>query len=228
MSTSTQTILATLEFLAWRDEQMAAISAQLEDAYPALRAALDRMVDEGDLVSVAAATTRLRPAASKVIRTWSEEQGRIALARAAAELEDVLAAHPPDLDAGADGWTAVAATALPAAAGVGLVAASLAAIPTVISFATVTTSSFAFFATSTVSWPLFAVGAAVLAVASFAGSTVVARAVSEARALLKRRLGETAARAVFGTGLAPDARCLLNDLQALIVRAGLNRLQEAP
>jgi hypothetical protein len=78
-----------------------------------------------------------------------------------------------------------------------------------------------------VSWPLFALGATGLATASFAGSTVLARAAVRARVSLKRRLGRMAARAVFGSGLAPDARCLHNDLQALVVQAGHNRVQEA-
>ena len=218
MSTTTQSVFATLDVLAWRDEQMAAISAQLEDAFPGLRASLDRLVDEGSLLSVAAATPRLSPGAGSIIRAWSEEQGRIAVARAAAELENLLSSRPPDLDAGSVGWGAVAATAdvfrslghdvaataLPAVAGVGLLAASLAAIPTVASFATVTTSTFAFFATSTVSWPLVAVGALVIATTTYLCSTALKQATDKTRASLKRRMGETAARRVRD---GPQVRC---------------------
>ena len=60
--------------------------------------------------------------------------------------------------------------AAPAIAGVGLIAASVAAIPTVVSFATVGTSVFAFWGTATISWPLFALGAAGIGIAALTGS----------------------------------------------------------
>lgn len=226
MSSSTLAIHTSLEVLIWRDEQMAAISEQLEDAFPALLAELDHLADEGSLMSVAIATVGVYTAAGAAIKAWSEEQSRIAVARAETELEHTLTSLSADFAAGSSAWDS-AATAIPAVAGVGILAGSLAAIPTVISFATITTSSFAFFATSTVSWPLFAVGAAALAIASYTGSSALSHAASQARASFKRRLHDAAARAVFGTGLALDARCLHNDLQALVVTAGRNRLQEA-
>ena len=219
-------VLAPLEFLSWRDAQMAAISGQLEDAFPTLLNELDKLTETESLASVVVATARIEAAARETIKTWSDEQMRIALERAKADLDNTLSSFQTDLEVRSNSWDSLQ-TFLPAAAGIGLLAGSVAAIPTVISFATITTTSLFFFTTATVSVPLLALGGAGLAAASFVGSSALTRAATRARASLRRRLREEAARKIFGTGLEPDARCLHNDLQAAAIRAGIARLQEA-
>jgi hypothetical protein len=108
--------------------------------------------------------------------------------------------------------------ALPTLAQAGVLAASLAAIPSVISLATVPTTFFLVFSSSALSWPIFAVGAGGLALATFAGSSVVDRLSDRNRRQLVVRLQGRARAATLGHGLVSGARCLVTDLQAATLR----------
>lgn len=215
-------LFVPIAVLDWRDGQMEAISEQLEDALPDLLAELDAWVDAASSWSLARA--ELGPSAEQlaIVDTWSAEQTRRAVRRAEEAMSDVLHALPPDLS----GDGPELATLLPAVAGVGLIAASVAALPTIISFATVTTSSLAFFSVSTVSWPLMAAGLAVAATAAAAGSTLVVRAEAEWRRRVKARLRAWAYARMLGLGAPRGARSFLSDLQAAVIRAGNTRMEE--
>lgn len=222
---SFEAIAAQLEFLAWRDTQLAETSLQLENAFPALLNELTEQVERASIVNLVRSTIALKSSAEAIIQHWSNDQLVEALARAEAELDQTFLQLPGKVNLDSDVWEQVT-KALPAIAGVGLIGASLAAIPTVISFATVSTSILAFWGTSVISWPLFALGAAGLGVATFTGSQSLNYAKDKARRTLCRRLHREAGRQVFGIGEKPGARCVLSDIQAAIVHAGRNRIQD--
>lgn len=221
-----QAIAAQLEFLAWRDTQLAAISSQLEEAFPALLDELAEQVESASAVYWVWSTIALKSSAEAIIQRWGADQLVKALGRAEADLDQTLLQLPGKVNLDNDVWEQVT-KALPAIAGVGLIGASLAAIPTVISFATVSTSVFLFWGTSAISWPLFALGAAGIGVATLTGSQSLKFAKDKARQKLCLRLHREAGRRVFGIGEKPGARCMLSDMQAAIVQAGRNRIQGA-
>ena len=221
-----QAIAAQLEFLAWRDAQLAAISSQLEEALPALLEELAEQVESESIVNLVRSTIALKSSAEAIIQRWGADQLVKALGRAEADLDQTLLQLPGKVNLDSDVWEQVT-KALPAIAGVGLIGASLAAIPTVISFATVSTSVLAFWGTSAISWPLFALGAAGIGVATLTGSQSLKFAKEKARRTLCLRLHREAGRQVFGIGENPGARCMLSDIQAAIVKAGRNRIQGA-
>ena len=219
-----QAIAAQLEFLAWRDTQLAAISSQLEEALPALLDELAEQVESASLVNLVRSTIALKSSVEAIIQRWGADQLVKALGRAEADLDQTLLQLPGKVNLDSDVWEQVT-KALPAIAGVGLIGASLAVIPTVISFATVSTSVLAFWGTSAISWPLFALGAAGIGVATLTGSQSLKFAKDKARRKLCLRLHREAGRQVFGIGEKPGARCMLSDIQAAIVQAGWNRIQ---
>lgn len=221
-----QAIAAQLEFLAWRDTQLVAISSQLEEALPALLDDLAEQVESASVVNLVRSTIALKSSAEAIIQRWGADQLVKALGRAEADLDQTLLQLPGKVNLDNDVWEQVT-KALPAIAGVGLIGASLAAIPTVISFATVSTSVLAFWGTSAISWPLFALGAAGIGVAALTGSQSLKFAKDKARQKLCLRLHREAGRQVFGIGEKPGARCMLSDIQAAIVQAGRNRIQGA-
>ena len=223
---SFQGIAAQLEFLAWRDAQLAAISLQLEDALPALLDELAEQVETASIFNLVRSTIALKSSAEAIIQRWGADQLVKALVRAEADLDQTLQQLPGKVNLDNDVWEQVT-KALPAIAGVGLIGASLAAIPTVISFATVSTSVLAFWGTSAISWPLFALGAAGIGVATLTGSQSLKFAKDKARRKLCLRLHREAGRQVFGIEEKPGARCMLSDIQAAIVQAGRNRIQGA-
>jgi hypothetical protein len=218
-------LFAKMDFLAWRDAQMAAISTQLEDALPALIQELSEQVDAADIFTLVKAAAPFKAKADRKLQDWKEAQAHIALARAETALDSTLAAMSDEISMTSDVWDTLAKT-IPAAAGFGLIAVSVAAIPTVVSFATITTSTFAIFSTATISWPLFAVGTLVIGTAAALGSTSLLKAQEKARERLKLRVIREAERSILGIGQKPGARCLLNDIQAAVLLAGQNRIGE--
>lgn len=221
-----QAIAAQLEFLAWRDAQLAAISLQLEEAFPALLDDLAAQVECAGIVDLVRSTLALKSSAEEIIRRWGAKQLEAALSRAEAELDQAFLQLSGSLNLDNDVWEQVT-KALPAIAGVGLIGASAAAIPTVISFATVSTSVLAFWGTASISWPLFALGAAGIGVATLTGAQSLKFAQDKARTRLCGRLQHEAERQVFGIGAKPGARCMLSDIQAAVAQAGRNRINGA-
>ncbi len=219
-----QAIAAQLEFLAWRDTQLAAISLQLEEGFSALLDDLAAQVASAGFVDLIRSTIALRSSTEAIIQRWGAQQLDLALSRAEAELDQAFLHLPGSLNLDSDVWEQVT-KALPAIAGIGLIGASVAAIPTVISFATVSTSILAFWGTASISWPLFALGAAGVGVAALTGAQSLKFAEGKARRKLRSRLYREADRQIFGIGEKPGARCMLSDIQAAVVQAGQNRIQ---
>ncbi|MFZ1727767.1 MAG: hypothetical protein WBO29_15290 [Albidovulum sp.] len=221
-----QAVVAQLEFLAWRDAQLAAISLQLEETFPQLLEDMAKQAERAEFSNLVRSSFALKSTAETIIQNWGARQLEVSLRRAELELDQAILQLPGGLNLDSDVWDQVA-KALPAIAGVGLIGASVAAIPTVISFATVSTSVLAFWGTASISWPLFALGAAGIGVAALTGSQSLKFAKSKARKNLCGRLKREAGRQVFGIGEKPGARCMLSDIQAAVVQAGQNRIQGA-
>lgn len=225
-----QAIDAQLEFLAWRDTQLAEISLQLENSFPSLLDDLTSQVERAGRFNLIRSSVSLKSSTEAAIQLWAANELNVALSRAEAELDQVILQLPSRVNLDTDVWVQLT-NALPALAGVGLIGASVAAIPAVISFATIVTpaTSFLIFwgaaATSTISWPLFALGAAGIGVATIAGSQSLEAAENRARRKLCSRIHKEASRQVFGIGEEPGARCILSDIQAAVVKAGQNRIQ---
>ena len=219
MTFNLSAIEAQLAFLSWRDTQLQSITTQFEAAWPTLEAAIERHVAEMPLWKVAQAHYDIQPVATDVVVPWAEEQGRIAAARAEEGLREILANAPQGA------LSDYAATALPAIAGVGLLAASVLAVPAVVSYATVTSVSFLVLTTTTISTPVLLAGGAALAALSLTGKSALRHAKDRLRIHLTRRITQHAQTVVFGDGLPPAARCLLNDTQAIVLRAGQTSLE---
>ncbi|MHA6324547.1 hypothetical protein [Roseivivax sp. CAU 1753] len=165
--------------------------------------------------TIAAARTQISPDTlwKKLFEPWAQ---KIA-SRVEAEFETEIGVLATSLSEKGTSQDTLRA-ALPALAGVGVLAASLAAIPSVLTMATVTTTSFFFITTSTISWPVIAVGGAGLAVATFTGSAAVDKLSDRNRAHLVSRLQSRARIAALGYGLASGERSLVTDLQAATLR----------
>lgn len=210
-----------LGLLEWRDGQLEAITNQLEAAYPTLVAETVARISAMTSFAVGRAHLNPRPLAESLIAPWAAEQSRIAVKRAEASLSDLISTLHLD-----SGMGAHLSAALPALAGVGMLAVSVLGLPALVSYATITTTSFFVFSTSTISLPILLVGGTVLAGMSFAGVKAFDQAKDKMRAHLAARVQGLALSAIFGHGLAPDARCLLNDLQAAVLKAGQTRLED--
>ena len=100
-------------------------------------------------------------------------------------------------------------------------------MPAVVSFATVSTSVLGVTIASSISAPLLLAGGVVLTGLSVGGVKTLGYAKDKARSHLVQRVIKMALPAVFGYGLAPDARCLINDLQAIVLKAGKSKLSES-
>lgn len=210
-----------LGLLDWRNGQLEAITDQLEAAFPVLAAVIVARISAMNSFEVGRAHLNPRPLAESLIGPWAEAQSLIAVRRAEKSLSSLISSLKLDGGIGAH-----LSAALPALAGVGMLAASVIALPAIVSYATITTTSFLVFSTSAISLPLLLAGGTVLAGLSFAGVKAFDHAKGKMRAHLAARVQGLALAAIFGHGLAPDARCLLNDLQAAVLKAGQTRLED--
>lgn len=221
MTFSISAIETQLSLLAWRDTQLSTITSQFENAWPVLERAVDDHVAEMPLWRVAQAHVGITSLARDLITPWAEEQGQVAATRAEEGLAEILEALP------AGSLTEHGMTVLPALAGAGLIAASVMAVPAVVTYATVTSVSMLVFTTSTISTPLLLMGGAAVATLSLTGSSALVHANRRTRNHLAERLKRYARATVFGDGQEPNARCLLNDTQAFILKAGQTKLESA-
>jgi len=215
MALDTSAIEAQIRLIDWRNTQLAQITDQLEGAFPELQKAIDDYVAALPLWKVAGTHASPRKAIVDLIEPWAKAQSAEAADRAKAELDEILANVPSNSEA-----ARVAASFLPALAGVGMIASSVAALPALVTFATVSSTSFFLVTTSTVSVPLLLMGGTALAVLSLTGSKAVSAAAQKSRVHLAQRLQSLALSIVFGIGLEPGVRCLLNDVQASVLKAG--------
>ncbi|MFZ1662877.1 MAG: hypothetical protein WAT77_13040 [Paracoccaceae bacterium] len=215
MAFVTGAIEAQIQLIDWRNTQLAQITDQLEGAFPELQKAIDDYVAALPLWKVAGTHASPRKTVVGLVEPWAKAQSTEAAERAKAQLDEILANVPSNSEA-----ARLAASFLPALAGVGMIASSVAALPALVTFATVSSTSFFLVTTSAVSVPLLLMGGSALAVLSLTGSKAVSAAAQKSRAHLAQRLQSLALSIVFGIGLDPGARCLLNDIQASVLKAG--------
>lgn len=209
-----------LGLLDWRNGQLEAVTDQLEQAFPNLSGAIIERIAAMSSLEVGRAHLNPRPLAESLIAPWAAEQSRIAFNRAEASLSGLISSLKLE-----GSLADHLGSALPALTGVGMLAASVLGLPAIVSYATITTTSFLVFSTSTISIPLLLAGGTVLAGMSFAGVKAFDQAKDKMRVHLAARVQSLALAAIFGHGLAPDERYLLNDLQAAILKSGQTQLE---
>lgn len=209
-------IQGRLRLTEWRNSQTEQITSQFEAAWPELDAAIEQHVAALSLIGVARGHVDVSGAIQKLLGPWVEEQAKVAAGRAQDDLADIIALLP------AEGMASHAWTVLPAVGGAGMIAASVLAVPAVVSFATTVTM---FGLTVTTSTPLLLAGGTVLAAMSLTGSKVVGKAAQRGRDHLAERMKRQARSAVFGDGRKPSDRCVVSDIQAAVLKAGQTALE---
>lgn len=125
----------SLRLIDWRNAQLDAVTTQLEEAFPQLIDAIVSHVIGLSTFEVGKAHLNPRKLAEELITPWAELQSKTASSRAEASLSSLISSLPQS-----DGLHTHIQTALPAVAGVGMLAASVIGLPAVVSFATVTTT----------------------------------------------------------------------------------------
>lgn len=211
-----------LELIQWRQARFKRITEHVEDSLPDLMARIVEVVQAMPSIAVSKAQILPDRLWKDSFEPWAQETARSVEADMDKEI-DVLVASLFEKGSLQDALQ----VALPAFAGAGVLAASLAAIPSVIFFATVVTQGF-FFSTSTViSWPLLAVGGAGLAVATYNGGRLADRLADRNRTRLIARLQGRARVAALGHGRASGERSLVTDLQAATLRSLEAKLENA-
>lgn len=217
-------IFAHLEFMSWRDAQLADISNQLEAEFPNLLRKIDQKIDEAGTLDLARSEVQLRTGINQVVSEWAEDQTLMAMTRTKAALSDFQYRLETEMSLDPGLQRRLVAMA-PALASAGLAAASIAAVPTVLSFATVSTSVLAVFGVSYISWPLFSIGAVALGVTALASRSLFDRAVQNWRNSLRERARQKAQETIFGLGLDGSKRTVLDDIQALVIQTAAQNLE---
>lgn len=213
---------AQLKLIEWRNRQRENITEHLEAAFPALLDAIEKRVNGMSALEFSRASLNPKKVAEELTQAWAEKQVQVVFARAEASLAEVMAALKAD-----SRYSDHVRAALPAFAGIGLMAGSVLGLPSVVSFATVTTTSFFFFTTSSISVPMLLAGGTVLAGLSVAGVKVFDKSNDMLRGVLIKRVRSLAEVTVFGYGLKLPARCFLDDVQLLVDKATEGTLLEA-
>lgn len=135
-----------------------------------------------------------RPLAESLIEPWAEEQSRIAVNRAESSLSNLINSLKLE-----GSFADHLGSALPGLTGVGMLAASVLGLPAIVSYATITTTSFLVFSTTTISLPILLAGGTVLAGMSFAGVKAFDQAKDKMRAHLAAQVQSLAMAAIFDT-----------------------------
>ena len=155
-----------------------------------------------------------------MVLEWANLEIEKAKTRAETNLEKVLGALPDDAATYDHIKSGLYLAAAPA-----LTAASLLAIPTLFTFATFSTTSFFVFTTSTFAIPTLVVGTGGLIAANLLGWKALDHLQNRAKQKLTLRMLDHARKAVFGYGLPPETPYLLNNMQALILKASKQELE---
>ncbi|HCP82020.1 MAG TPA: hypothetical protein DIT67_10680 [Octadecabacter sp.] len=217
-------LFAHLEFMNWRDELLEKITLQIESNFPDLLAQIDVKIDQAGTLDLAWSEVQLGNDIAELCSEWAKQQAEEALEQTEEALCEFKARLAPEfsLDPGLSDRLAAMA---PVIASAGLAAASIAAVPTVVSLATISTSILAFVGVSYVSWPLFTVGAVALGVTAYTSRRLYGWGIERWRRKLRERSYRRAEKAIFGLGAASDQRTLLDDIQALAVKAATNSME---
>lgn len=206
--------VSVLEMIRWKQARFEEITVVVEDALPELMANIERTVASMPTISAGKAQIFPDDLWKELFEPWAKQTASLVEAQMEKEIGELAASSSEKGTLGE-----ALRVARPALAGVGVLAASLAAIPSVVSFATISTTSFFFFTTATISWPLIAAGGAGLAVTTLVGGSGVKWLGNKNRTHLVNRLQRRAVTAALGYGLAPGERSLVTDLQAATLRS---------
>ncbi len=221
---SSESFLAEMQFLVWRDAQMAAITRQLQREFPELLGRLEQLIADTDMWQILRSSAGFKANVSGLIDSWQQEQLVRAMSRAEGALENAIALAPMVRRSSADTWGGASDVVAEVAKG-GILAASLASVPAVISFATVSGGGLlGFFAATTLLWPVLIVGLAGVAGAALLGVRTV-DGLAKLRTRAAENLAKEAARTIFGIGQKPGATSILSNIQAAVLQAGINRLK---
>lgn len=197
-----------LRLTEWRNSQTEQITSQFEAAWPGLDVAIEQHVAALSLIGVARAHANVRGATQELLAPWADVQAKAAAVRAQDDLADIMALLP------SDGIASHTWTVLPAVGGLGLIAASVLAVPA-ISF-----TGLAFLGS-----PVLLTGGAVLAVLTLTGSSIVGKSAQRGRDHLVKRMKRQARSAIFGDGRDASERCIVSDIQAAVLKAAQSALE---
>ncbi len=202
-----------LEMIRWKQARFEEITQVVEEALPELMTDIEETV--ASMSTYTASKSQVFPDGlwKNLFEPWAKRTASLVEARMEKEIGELTASFSEKGTLGE-----ALRVARPAIAGAGVLAASLAAIPSVVSLGTITTTSFFVLSTTTISWPIIAVGGAGLAVTSFAGSKGVKWLADKNRVRLVNRLQGRALTATLGHGLTPGDRSFVTDLQAATLR----------
>lgn len=219
-------IFARLEFMTWRDEQLEAISQQIENNFPNLIGRIDEQIDNASTLDLAWSQVQLGRKISELCADWSKEQAEQAVEKTESALAELWSKLEPEFSID-PGLKDRFFSAAPALASVGLAATSIFAVPSVVTYATISTVILGFsFGQPQISLPLFAIGATALGITAFVSRSLYDRAIKSWRAALRRRAHKRAEEAVFGLGVPSSQRTILDDIQALAIQATANSMGE--
>lgn len=221
---NSESFSAEMQFLVWREEQMAAITRQLQQEFPDLVGRLRELIFDTDTKKILMLSAGFKSSVSALIESWKQEQLVRAMSRAEGALEKAIALVSVPRCRSDGAWTETSDLLANVVKG-GVVAASLASVPVLLSFATVSGGGvLGLFTVTTLFWPALIAGIAGLAVAALFGVRAV-DGLAKLRTRVAANTTEDAARVTFGIGQKRGAPCILSDIQAAVLQAGLNRLK---
>jgi len=206
--------VSDLEMIRWKQARFEEITIVVEDALPELMADIEKTVASMPAISASKAQVYPDGLWQELFEPWARQTASLVEAQMEKEIGVLAASSSKKGTIGA-----ALRVARPALAGAGVLAVSLAAIPSVVSLATISTTSFFIFTTTTISWPVIAVGGAGLALTTFAGGSGVKWLGNKNRSHLVNRLQGRALTAALGLGLASGERSLVTDLQVATLRS---------
>lgn len=211
---STHDPVSELKMIRWKQARFEEITLVVEDALPELLKNIEKTV--ASMTTIRASKAQVFPDGlwKELFEPWALQTASLVEAQMEEEIQELVASASER-----GNLEQALRVARPGLAGAGVLAASLAAIPTVISFATVSTTSFFVFTTSSISWPIIAVGGVGLAVTTFAGGSGVKWLGDKNRLHLVKRLQQRALTAALGYGSSLGERSLVTDLQAATLRS---------
>lgn len=202
-----------LKMIRWKQARFEEVTIVVEDALSELMMSIEKTVASMSTIGASKAQVFSDALWSELFEPWALQTASLVEAHMEKEIEELVASKYEE------GTLGQALRAVqPALAGAGVLAASLAAIPAVISLATVSTTSLLVFTTSSISWPIIALGGAGLAMTTIAGGRGVKWLGDKNRSHLVDRLQQRALIAALGYGRAPGERSLVTDLQASTLR----------
>lgn len=211
---STHDPVSELKMIRWKQARFEEITLVVEDALPELLKNIEKTV--ASMTTIRASKAQVFPDGlwKELFEPWALQTASLVEAQMEEEIQELVASASER-----GNLEQALRVARPGLAGARVLAASLAAIPTVISFATVSTTSFFVFTTSSISWPIIAVGGVGLAVTTFAGGSGVKWLGDKNRLHLVKRLQQRALTAALGYGSSLGERSLVTDLQAATLRS---------